>query len=57
MPSYYFYCGICGYTTDYKSSMDRHKARKRPCTVRDRTKHNTPAPVEPKKEDSTIDGR
>jgi len=34
MPVYF--CGVCQYTTESKSSMDRHKARKRPCTVQDR---------------------
>lgn len=26
-----YYCGICGYITYSKSSMDRHKMRKKPC--------------------------
>ena len=26
-----FYCGICGYITYSKSSIDRHKMRKTPC--------------------------
>ena len=26
-----YYCGICGYITYSKSSMDRHKMRKTPC--------------------------
>lgn len=34
MPIYF--CGVCEYTTESKSSMDKHKARKRPCTVADR---------------------
>ena len=29
MPIYF--CGICKYTTESKSSMDRHKSRKTPC--------------------------
>lgn len=26
-----YYCGICGYITYSKSSMDRHNMRKKPC--------------------------
>lgn len=34
MPVYF--CGVCQYTTESKSSMDRHAARKRPCTMKER---------------------
>ena len=41
MPVYF--CGVCRYTTESKSSMDRHAARKRPCTVKDRPVQTAPA--------------
>jgi len=40
MPVYF--CGVCQYTTESKSSMDRHAARKRPCTVKDRPVQSAP---------------
>jgi hypothetical protein len=36
MPVYF--CGICEYTTESKSSMDRHRARNTPCTTVERQK-------------------
>ena len=43
MPIYF--CGVCEYTTESKSSMDKHRARKRPCTTADRpVVKNTPPP-------------
>ena len=40
MPVYF--CGICEYTTESKSSMDRHKARKKPCVRPTGTPTGTP---------------